>query len=130
MRGIKLQRETEVEHGITLVCDCTLTYRVREFEEHGITSGSICTFTYHVPETEPRSVFQREFDLEQGVKLQRETGDEYGITLVCSRTFSYHAPKIGAALRFSTQVRLCARRFLRREPECVRIHVSPRLAEH
>ena len=50
MRGIKLQRETEVEHGMTLICDRTLTYRVREFEEHGITSGSICTFTYHVPE--------------------------------------------------------------------------------
>ena len=82
------------------------------------------------PKTEPRSVFQREFGLERGVKLQRETGDEYGITLVCRRTFTYRAPKIGAVLRFRTQVRLCARRFLRREPECVRIHVSPRLAEH
>ena len=70
MRGIKLQCETgfckslglrpfralhgldimTAGHGITLICDCTLTYRVREFEEHGITSGSICTFTYHVPE--------------------------------------------------------------------------------
>ena len=27
----KLQRKTEAEHGITLVCNCTLPYRVREF---------------------------------------------------------------------------------------------------
>ena len=46
-----LRRETETEHGMTLICDRTLSYRVREFEEHGITSGSICTFTYRVPES-------------------------------------------------------------------------------
>ena len=86
MRGIKLQRETEVEHGITLIRNCTFTYRVPEFREHGITSGSICTFTYRVPES-------------------------------------------GAVRRFRTRALHCARRFLRREPECVRVPVSPRRVE-
>ena len=75
---------------MTLICDRTLSYRVREFDarhqtqretevEHGMTLICDCTLSYRV----------REFE-------------EHGITSGSICTFTYHVPENGAPLRFPT----------------------------